>query len=241
MAHNIKNVLDDGIGEVELLTWMGGDLANVNGARASYATRKETLDESDNRLLQRLGGDIHHTPLRHTYFQLYVTAPEFVARQWYKHIVGCEYGFKDLPWSEFSMRYKEVPPEFYIPRAIRIQSQHNKQASEQSHSSALHGAARTSFETLCNRAYNEYEFLLSIGVAREQARIVLPLATYTSWVWTASVQALVHFCVLRNETGAQFEIQQYAKVVEELCRDKAPATWTALEQNHSVTLKKTSV
>jgi thymidylate synthase ThyX len=128
-ADAATDILGDGIAQIELLDFLGGDLAAVNGARASFATRKADFDDKDARLLGRLGRDIHHTPLRHTYFQFYIEAPEAIARQWFKHCVGCEYSFKDLPWSEFSQRYKDVPCKFYIPRHLRRQSNTNKQAS----------------------------------------------------------------------------------------------------------------
>lgn len=224
----VVNILDDNIGEVTLVDWMGGDLANVNAARSSYGAESSVLAEGDKRLLHRLGVDGHTTPFRHTYFQFHVTAPEFVARQWYKHIVGCEYAFKDLPWNEFSQRFKEVAPQFYIPSTIRIQDQINKQASTLCHDSGLAERTRSQFEDATAIAYCEYLALLDAGIAREQARIILPLSVYTSWVWTASLQAVVHFCQLRSEPGAQYEIQCYAQALMRLCRGKAPESWDAL-------------
>lgn len=231
----IENILQDGIGQIELIDFLGGDLNNVNGARASFATKKEVFDNKDARLIARLGGDIHHTPLRHTYVQLAVEAPEFVARQWYKHVVGSEYAFKDLPWSEFSQRYKEVEPKFYVPQEIRGQSDTNKQASV---AARLAFVEPEDFEDEFLVVTSAYRHYIDSGVAREQARIVLPLATYTSWVWTASLQAVVHFCALRDEPGAQWEIQQYAKALKDIVRPLAPVSWEALEKNHPMSLKK---
>lgn len=233
--HQVLNILGDDIARVELLDWLGGDLASANGARASYSKRKDVYDDKDVRLLGRLGRDIHHTPLRHSYFQLYVDAPEAVARQWYKHIVGSEYAFKDLPWSEFSQRYSDVPMRFYVPREYRCQSDTNKQASE-----GVVGnqdAARLEYNRAMAYAADTYQILLDKGVAREQARLVLPLAIYTSWVWTASVQALVHFCALRDHSGAQWEIQQFAKAIRSLVQPLVPDTWAALEASHPLTLQ----
>lgn len=221
--------LADGISKLELLDVLGGDLANVNGARASFAMRKREFDAKDEKLLRRLGADSHHTPLRHTYFQLYVEAPEFVARQWYKHIVGCEYAFKDLPWSEFSQRYKEVEGKSYMPAHLRGQSVVNKQTSEPL--ATLDTPEHVDeFGHDIDKAFGLYHKWLGRGMAREQARLVLPMATYTSWVWTASIQAVVHFCRLRDHGGAQWEIQQYAKALRALCRPYARHTWAALSK-----------
>lgn len=229
----VVNILGDHIGEVNLIDWLGGDLASSNGARASFGREKQSFDEADSRLVERLGKDQHQTPLRHTYIQLHVKAPEFVARQWFKHLVGCEYGFKDLPWSEFSQRYKEVTPEFYVPVQLRGQSIENKQASIEN--LGKNWLIDRMGEAVGD-AWDTYRMLLNAGVAREQARIVLPLATYTEWTWTASIQAVVHFCALRNHPGAQWEIQQYAYALEELVEPLAPYTWASLMKNHPLNL-----
>jgi thymidylate synthase (FAD) len=232
------NILGEGMGTVELLDVLGGDLANVNGARASFNTRKEKFDGQDERLLNRLAEQVEQTPLRHTYVQLYIEAPEFVARQWYKHIVGCEYAFKDLPWSEFSQRYKEVPPKFFIPKFFRAQSDTNKQASGSALEGAAQGYSKCLYADSLITAVKAYNELLAQGVAREQARLVLPLSTFTSWVWTASLQAIVHFCALRDEAGAQQEIQHYAKAVRAIVEPLAPVSFAALLKQHPLTLKR---
>jgi thymidylate synthase (FAD) len=91
--------------------------------------------------------------------------------------------------------------------------------------------------TAAEQAENVYRALLSKGVAREQARFVLPLNVYTSWVWTASIQAVVHFCALRDHESAQWEIQQFAKALRSLVRPLAPHSWDALWESHPVVLK----
>lgn len=234
----VSRVLQDDFGEVTLVDFMGGDLATVNGARQSYGNKSEEFSERDARLTTRLADDQHHTPFRHTYFTLHVVAPEFIARQWYKHQVGGTYsgpGFVDQPWSEFSQRYKEVPPRFYVPRTLRGQSAVNHQASEGK-------IADHELEQLMSDAPKAamlvYSALLAGGVAREQARLVLPLSVYTEFTWTCSLQALVHFCVLRDDHGAQEEIREYARVIGTLCRPLAPTSWAALQRNHPVNLQK---
>jgi thymidylate synthase (FAD) len=231
---SVTDILGDGIAQIDLIDFLGGDLAAVNGARASFASRKAAFDDKDAKLLARLGRDIHHTPLRHSYFQFYIEAPEALARQWYKHCVGTEYAFKDLPWSEFSQRYKEVPAKLYIPREFRQQSGANKQAS----CGAVDDPMRAGcvYRWVTQLAVWGYHGLLKLGVAREQARFVLPTAIYTSWVWTASLQAIVHFCALRDHPGAQWEIQQFAKALQSLVQPLAPHSWDALWQSHPLVL-----
>src|SRR5258706_11967142 len=98
----VEDVLHDGIGRVELLRYMGGDLATVNAARASYGRESEDMGVKEENLVRYLADHSHMLPFRHTVFTLRVKAPEFVARQWYKHVVGSQYQFNDQPWSEFS-------------------------------------------------------------------------------------------------------------------------------------------
>jgi thymidylate synthase (FAD) len=228
-----RDPLGDGISSIRYIDHLGGDLEAVNGARASYGAESQGFNEKDARLLARLGADQHHTPLRHVYVQLHIKAPEFVARQWYKHVVGCEYAFKDLPWSEFSQRYKEVAPEFYVPKEIRVQDPDNKQASIPTEAAPN---VTVYMEQTLRFAFEAYRILLATGVAREQARLVLPMATYTEWTWTASIQACVHFAALRTHSGAQWEIQQFAQALTDIVRPLAPHTWDTLFVNHPLTL-----
>ena len=239
-----EDVLGDGPGRVELLDWMGGDLRTVNAARASYGLESEEYGERESRLVTHLTDNAETMPTRHTYFTLRVKAPEFVARQWYKHVVGSDYSFKDMPWSEFSQRFKTVPLEFYRPKQWRKQHPTDKQASvpfdETDHVSGNAWDADYCLSDAYDTAKMRYgDLMISDGVAREQARIVLPFGVYTEWVWTASLQCLVHLCALRDHPKAQWEFQEYAKVVRELCRPVAPESWDALERNHQIKLKGT--
>lgn len=230
---SLPNVLGDNIGHVNLIDHMGGDLRAVNAARTSFGRESKELDDRDRRLIAYLGEHIHDAPLRHTYVTMGVECPEFVARQWYKHVVGSEYAFKDMPWSEFSQRYAETPMKLYKPAELRRQSLKNKQTSE-----GRLGGDHYGFSRDLDLSYNSYAAWLKLGVAREQARMQLPLAVYTRFVWTASLQAIVHFVTLRDESGAQWEIQQYAKAVRSLVRPLAPLSWDALEAGHPAVLRR---
>jgi thymidylate synthase (FAD) len=217
------NVLDKGF--IEVVDSLGSDLTVVNSARVSFGKRKTTYDDVDKVLVEFLAENNHMSPFRHLVVQFHVKAPEFVMRQWYKHVVGIETSSnsftKDHAWNEISGRYVPVN-DFYEPINWRMQSVDNRQASEGSivDQSAASKIFKNSMELLLN-AYNK---LLDLGVAKEQARIMLPLNQCTEVYWTASFQAIMNFIDLRDEPSAQWEIREYAKVIKELMFDIYPET-----------------
>ena len=210
-----EQVLD--LGFIEVIDHLGNDLTVANSARVSFGKRKNKYDKSDERLVRYLAKHKHFSPFRHLMVQFHIKAPEFVMRQAYKHVVGIEatssYSTKDHAWNEISGRYVPVE-EFYIPEVWRRQSEDNKQASE--------GAivdqeeAASTYETALKVGKHYYEKLLELGVAKEQARVMLPLSQYTEVYWTASFQAIANFIELRDEPTAQWEIREYAKVLKKL-------------------------
>ena len=125
------DVLDKGY--IEVVDTLGDDLTPVNAARVSFGGRSDEFSDKDRRLSKFLIKHKHFSPFRHQHIQLIIKAPEFVMRQWYKHVVGIEttsnHPTKDHAWNEISGRY--VPyDEFYEPTEFRKQSEDNKQASE---------------------------------------------------------------------------------------------------------------
>ena len=218
-----KEVLDKGF--IEVIDKLGSDLTVVNSARVSFGKRKEKFDDSDRKLVKFLAKNKHWSPFRHLMVQFHVKAPEFVMRQWYKHVVGIETSSsssaKDHAWNEISGRYVPVN-DFYIPANWRMQSADNKQASEGSIEDQ--GPANNIFNLVMGEILNSYDKLLELGVAKEQARMILPLNQYTEVYWTASFQAIMNFIDLRDESTAQWEIQQYAKAMKELMFDIYPET-----------------
>ena len=208
-------VLDKGF--VEVLGFLGTDLTVANSARVSFGKRKNIYDKSDYRLVRYLAKHKHFSPFRHLVVQLHIKAPEFVMRQAYKHVVGIEatssYPTKDHAWNEISGRYVPVE-EYYIPEVWRRQSEDNKQASEGA--IADQEEAEDKYKTALALIGHYYDELLELGVAKEQARVLLPLAAYTEVYWTASFQAIANFIELRDEPTAQWEIREYAKVLKKL-------------------------
>jgi len=218
-------VLDKGYIRVEGV--MGNDLTVVNSARVSFGKRKEVWDEKDAKLVRYLAKNKHFSPFRHLQTQLNIKAPEFVMRQLFRHLVGIEatsnYPTKDTPWNEISGRYVEVE-DYYYPQFWRKQSEDNKQASEGQLDGIDAKIAKNIYDDHMRTTLQHYETLLMKGVAKEQARIVLPLSQYTEVYWTASFQAIMNFIELRDEPTAQWEIQQYAKVMKKLMFDIFPET-----------------
>lgn len=218
-----RNVLDKGF--INVIDKLGSDLTVVNSARVSFGKRKEVFDDKDRKLVDYLAKHKHWSPFRHLMVQFHVKAPEFVMRQWYKHVVGIETtsssSTKDHAWNEISGRYVPVT-DFYEPGAWRKQSENNKQASEGLIDEQR--SAATIFEIAMKQAIESYEKLLELGVAKEQARMILPLNQYSEVYWTASFQAIMNFIELRDEDTAQWEIREYAKAMKELMLEIYPET-----------------
>ena len=109
-------------GFLELMGVLGDDLTVVNAARVSFGKQKSLLDDGDRKLISYLAKHKHMSPFRHVQLQFRVRAPEFVARQWYKHVVGAQYAFKDTAWNEISQRYADVDPDWFEPKSFRAQA-----------------------------------------------------------------------------------------------------------------------
>ena len=225
-----SQVLDKGF--IEVIDSLGNDLTVVNSARVSFGKRKEVYDKSDERLVRYLAKYKHFSPFRHLQVQFHVKAPEFVMRQWYKHVVGIETtsnsATKDHAWNEISGRYVPVE-DFYTPTVFRKQSEDNKQATE----GAIEDQdkALQHWNTAMLHVKDQYQKLLDMGVGKEQARAILPLNQYTEVYWTASFQAIANFIELRAEKTSQWEIQEYAKVLQNLMFKVYPKTteiWSKL-------------
>ena len=220
-----REVLDKGF--VEVIDYLGSDLTVVNSARVSFGKRKTKYTDGDKKLVRYLAKHKHFSPFRHMMVQFHLKAPEFVMRQWYKHVVGIEttssYPTKDHAWNEISGRYTPVV-DYYIPVVWRKQSEDNKQASEGVLNNLQQKRMRQIYNSFLNDVERTYETMVNSGTAKEQARVVLPLSQYTEVYWTASFQAIMNFIELRDESTAQWEIQQYAKSIKEMMFDIYPET-----------------
>ena len=214
-------VLDHGF--VTLQDVLGDALAVVNTARVSFGKQKENLDDNDLKLIKYLIRHKHTSPFRHVMFRFHLKAPEIVMRQIYKHVVGSEW-FAPVSsqlhgWNEISGRYVELY-DIYRPSVWRAQSKNSKQGSEGIVDCSTE--IQKEYNDLMDKVLEFYHTMCEKGVAKEQARCILPFSTYTECIWTVSFQAVMNFLELRLDSHAQYEIQEYAKAVRKIVEEKTP-------------------
>ena len=204
---------------------MADDLSVVNGARVSFARHKEEMDESDEGLIRFLMRDRHGTPFEHNSFRFHIRTPIFVAREWFRHRIGS--------FNEFSMRYARATDEFYVPEADDVRTQVGKPGSYsfEEVSPEIAETTREELKAIYESAYQTYERLVELGVARELARCVLPVGAYTEFYWTVNARALMNFLSLRASENAQREIRRYAGACERFLAEKMPVTYAAFVAN----------
>jgi thymidylate synthase (FAD) len=200
---------------------MADDLSVVNAARVSFARRKEAMDESDEGLIRFLLRERHGTPFEHNSFRFHVRAPIFVAREWFRHRVGS--------FNEFSMRYARATDDFYVPEPEDVRTQVGKPGaySFEPVEPELAEATRQELRAVYDAAYATYERLVERGVARELARLVMPVGAYTEFYWTVNARSLMNFVSLRAAETAQREIRRYAEACERFLEEKMPVTYAA--------------
>lgn len=217
-------ILDKGY--VKLVNVMGSDVDVVNAARASFNREVDTISENDAKLINYLVKHRHDSVLRHCTMTFEVYAPMMIKNQWIKHIVASTHLEEQFGWNEVSRRYVVDDPEYYIPSYWRSYPENTKQGSGEPLADDSH--IRELYDDLIEYSDNLYHRLMDLGVAPEQARLVLPAyAMYVRWRWTASLQAVLNFIDLRLGHGAQSEIAQYAKVVGDYTNEHFPVTMNA--------------
>jgi thymidylate synthase (FAD) len=235
-------VLDHGF--IRLDDSMATDLSVVNSARVSFAQRSELeripgprhethpeydrrrLSDKDAGLIKFLMRERHGTPFEHNAFRFHVKAPIFVFREWQRHRIGS--------FNEWSARYSKLEPEFYIPTEVRTQvgkpGSYTFEPVHPEYGEVFRGV----LESSCQRAFRDYEKALDDGVAKEQARLFLPVNIYSQMYWTVNARSLMNFLSLRNSEQAQWEIRQYAIQLEALFKEKMPVTYQAFVDNNRV-------
>lgn len=215
------DVLDHGF--VRLIDYMGNDGAIVQAARVSYG-EGTTKKSRDRELIRYLLGHYHTSPFEMVEFKFHVKLPIFVARQWIRH--------RTANVNEYSGRYSVMKQEFYRPEPeqLRTQSTTNHQARS---TEELPDEQKTAFaehqETTQGHLYEEYNKFIDAGLARELARINLPLSMYTEWYWKIDLHNLLHFLRLRMDSHAQYEIRVYGEVIGEIVKAICPMSWEAFE------------
>jgi len=187
----------------ELIDFFGNDLMVVNAARVSYGKNKTVFDLSDEKLIKYLVKHNHTSPFRHPQLQFRIECPIFVERQLFKHQVG-------LTANSISGRYVDFSDSYYIPKQLRLQSKDSKQGS----AGLLNTSDNLKFceliDDLVDQCADLYNKLCLAGVAKEQARMILPLCLNTQFIWTGSLAAFIHMWQLRLKTDAQQETREIA-------------------------------
>jgi thymidylate synthase (FAD) len=211
-------VLDHGF--VSLVDYMGSDEDVERAARVSYGygTRKLSATRGLIRYLRR---HRHSTPLEMVEFKFHCAMPMFIARQWIRH--------RTASVNEYSGRYSLMPLLFYRPdlENFALQSRSNRQGRGDAAPREIWEEAVARWDRLRADASGAYSWMLEEDVARELARIDLPLSTYTQWYWKIDLHNLLHFLSLRADPHAQWEIREFAIVMAGIVKRVAPLSFEA--------------
>ncbi len=198
------------------------DAAIVQAARVSYGAGTKKINE-DRGLIRYLLRHHHTTPFEMVEFKFHCVMPIFVARQWIRH--------RTANVNEYSARYSVVRDRFYKPARedIKVQSQLNRQGREELADEATAAAFLEHLEKVEAEQYEAYEKFIEAGMARELARVALPVNVYTEWYWKCDLHNVLRFLHLRMDEHAQKEIRDYATAMYELIRPIVPITCEAFE------------
>jgi thymidylate synthase (FAD) len=219
-------LLDHGF--VRVIDYMGDDGAIVQAARVSYGRGTRRVSE-DAGLIRYLMRHRHSTPFEMCEIKFHVKLPIFVARQWIRH--------RTANVNEYSARYSVLDREFYIPAPDQLAAQSD--SNRQGRGEVLHGDEAAEVLRLlrddATRCYDHYSYMLNEdgedpnrrGLARELARMNLTLNAYTQWYWKIDLHNLLHFCSLRADAHAQYEIRVYADAILDIVRAWVPAAHAA--------------
>jgi len=218
--NKIIKVLDKGF--VSLVDYMGNDDAIVQAARVSYGEGTKTKRE-DRGLIRYLLRNEHMSPFEMVEFKFHMKMPLFVARQLVRH--------RTASMNEISGRYSILKDEAYVPEneQIKTQSTNNKQGRGESLRSGLAEQIKNDFIFEQDTSFNNYNNYILDNVARELARINLPLSTYTEMYWKMDLRNLMNFLKLRLDSHAQYEIRVYAEAIFTLIEDIMPVTMEAFK------------
>ena len=239
-------ILDKGF--IRVIDYMGDDSSIVQAARVSYGKGTKKVSEDKN-LINYLISHRHSTPFEMNEIKLHIKLPIFVARQWIRH--------RTANVNEYSARYSILDKEFYIPEKenIQAQSKTNNQGREETLSPSEIKECLDILKNNSDKNYKQYKELLNEddmgnkisnskkGIARELARMVLPISSYTQWYWKIDLHNLMHFLSLRFDPHAQYEIRVYAEKILKILKDWVPMTYEAFVEHRleNFTLSKSGV
>jgi thymidylate synthase (FAD) len=232
VANPSKQFIADGVGFVELMECFGSDLTVVNAARVSFYKESSfeeglvdgvpspCLTDRDAKLIQFLAAHKHITPFFHPQLRFRIKMPIFVAREWWRSTIG-------FSRNEVSRRYVDNMPDFFIPDGLRQRDKNLKQGSK-SEFIVNNEKMLAGMQDYIGKTQAYYQELLDLGVAPEQARMILPQSMYTEFIETASIAGYARLVGLRTDPTAQKEIRDYAHLVSRLVEPRFPVSWKAL-------------
>lgn len=216
-----------GGGFIQLQAYNASDMDVVQAAKVSMHKYSEIFGEHEHNLIRFLHENDHGSPFEHNFFKFRVRAPISVAREWVRHRIG-------IAWNEESGRYVELRPDFYAPGPEQLRGQVGKPGSytfDRITDKNLIDRIETEYFSQYDMAYKSYQYLLGMGVAKELARLVLPVGIYTEWIWSCNARSLMSFLTLRNAPDAQEEIRMYAEQLENIFEQIMPVTSKFFKEN----------
>jgi thymidylate synthase (FAD) len=226
----------DGIGKVQYIDHMGTDLTIVNSARVSFGVEKEELNDKDKKLINYLVKHKHTSTFEHNVVTFKFIVPLFVRSQHMRH--------RTWSYNEISRRYTDKDLAFYSPKSFRTQHKSNRQSSNQDEINPIlyPDLSDTNFGIKINqvleshnkRCLDLFNHMMTSGVCREQARMVLPQNLYTEYYGTVNLSNLLKFISLRTHEGAQWEIQKVALACLEIAAELWPCAVDGFRNQVSV-------
>lgn len=232
MKNKVIYLYSDKIGKVELVDYLGSDLTVVNSARVSLGVHRNKLEKTDVKLIEYLIENKHTSPLEHCICTFRFKVPLFVRSQHHRH--------RTWSFNEISRRYTSFNIEFYELENFRLQDRIDKQASDPM--LVLQAESNVKFKNLVHQHHqlslDLYNQMLYWGIAREQARGILPQNMYTEYYGTVNLNNLFKFLDLRLDHHAQWEIQKVAQAILEIIKEIYPKTVKAYYKNKDFFTKK---
>lgn len=212
------NIYDDGIGGVALIQYMGDDLTIVNSARASLGEFSTEMGDREKRLSNFLIREGHTSTTEHNVLTFWIKVPMYVARQQMRH--------RTFSYNEISRRYTSEKIEFFLPSEMRMQDTKNRQASLDETFNPIVGEGMDCVKAIKDHTLESvylYEEMIEKGVAREQARMILPQNLYTTYWATGSLHNWMNsFVAKRDHIDAQWEIKLLAQEISRQIREVFP-------------------
>ena len=215
-------ILDHGF--IRVIDYMGNDNSIVQAARVSYGKGTKKVN-TDSGLIKYLMRHWHSTPFEMCEIKYHVKLPIFIARQWIRH--------RTANVNEYSARYSILDKEFYLPTKenLAAQSTNNRQGRGEVISGNQAEKVLGLLKDDAERTYKNYEEMIEDDIARELARINLPLSTYTEWYWQMDLKNMFHFLKLRMDHHAQWEIQEYGRAMAQIVKAVCPLAYDSFERH----------